>query len=578
MSAAPATPNSSAAVLPPDAAQLRQLLQLALQGKGQHKARGWWQQLDFLLTRSHVDEDGDAFHDGLFISDWKRHDFWLALAGSEPPLPGHWPQRAWARLRTPRPPASADGLLCQWRAHDPSTGRAGPWSALDAQRDAAACEALQHAWSTVLAYWRAAADERHAGWPLRTQLHAALTPARVAALVQLPLFTELYDDWRDPQRAGVWLDELWVGARQAGAPGARRQGAALKLGWRNGQERAGDEPDDAHACYQIELLAVGSPPAPGTAHPPGLARSYGQRQSEPREFLPAHAAWHLQALLRLFIQAEARLLAVPPPGHEELHGAAGDPAPPLALPRLPPFAPNESDAQVLGSALMAASRAWQAAARAYASAQRERWQPGAADSQAGPPRDGRTRQAPAVLQLARRVQALGDADLHQRFRHRFTFAPAAYAEHAARHAHAVRALRWLDGQRLLAWVARDGAPACWQFDVHRLRLQPAEGGGAMPAPADARVLGAQLHGGAEGSLYATDEDGAPLWRHEVGGALLCLAAPGPHEPLLAVGTAGGYLVLLCKGAAPDPLLASTSRYHELARVLFWDDAPQPLLW
>lgn len=52
----------------------------------------------------------------------------------------------------------------------------------------------------------------------------------------------------------------------------------------------------------------------------------------------------------------------------------------------------------------------------------------------------------------------------------------------------------------------------------------------------------------------------------------------PDGHALAVGTAGGYLVLLHKGSGTDPYLTSTSRYAEARRFIFWDDAPAPLAW
>ena len=42
-------------------------------------------------------------------------------------------------------------------------------------------------------------------------------------------------------------------------------------------------------------------------------------------------------------------------------------------------------------------------------------------------------------------------------------------------------------------------------------------------------------------------------------------AMAPDGHALAVGTAGGYLVLLRKGSGTDPALLSTSRYAELRR-------------
>ena len=68
-----------------------------------------------------------------------------------------------------------------------------------------------------------------------------------------------------------------------------------------------------------------------------------------------------------------------------------------------------------------------------------------------------------------------------------------------------------------------------------------------------------------------------LWPHHVGGAIRS-TAPAPDGHTLAVGTAGGYLVLLHKGSGTDPYLVSNSRYAEARRLIFWGDAPAPLDW
>ena len=62
----------------PTLAQLHQLLRAALPDKTRHKAQGWFGQTDFLLTRRHQDEDGDTYHDGLFLTVWKAWDFWFS--------------------------------------------------------------------------------------------------------------------------------------------------------------------------------------------------------------------------------------------------------------------------------------------------------------------------------------------------------------------------------------------------------------------------------------------------------------------------------------------------------------------
>ncbi|WP_406622513.1 hypothetical protein [Acidovorax sp. SDU_ACID1] len=282
------------------AEHLRQLLRAALPDKGRHKAAGWFGQTDFLLTRSHVDEDQDAYHDALFITLWKRWDFWIALPAH---APGRPLARAWARLRGAATPAAPDTLECQYRRHD-GTGRPGSWLPLDAQAPPEALQACTEGWHGVLRYWRLAEAQRRAGRPLRARLHALLTPARVEALTRLPVFTG--------QRIDGWEGEAWACTLQPHPHGGR----ALRLDWRNGD----GAPEDTRASYQIDL-AEGA----GTAHPPGLRISYHQREGDALELLPNDAVEHMDRLLRLFAAVEQQ-----PPDAQTADG----PLP--ALPRTPP--------------------------------------------------------------------------------------------------------------------------------------------------------------------------------------------------------------------------------------------------
>ncbi|MBS0509196.1 MAG: hypothetical protein JSR53_17615 [Proteobacteria bacterium] len=577
------------------AAHLRQLLRAALPDSSHHKAAGWFGQTDFLFTHSHVDEEQDAYHDGLFITLWKRWDFWLALP------PAGAAQRnllaqAWARLSQGAPAAEADGLLRQYRAYD-GAGRPGPWQPLDAAH--APPDALQdcaQAWRAVIAYWRRAEGQRRAGRPLRARLHATLTPARVQALTLLPVFTGRYNDWWDPERNGWWEGDVWIGARQPGQQGGRHWGRALKLSWRNGSEAAGDEEDDAHACYQIDLVDDDAPS--GTAHPPGLRLSYSQRQSDARSLLTNDAVEHMERLLQLFTSLEQRLYAAHAQEQQALQAgapASGGPAP--ALPRTPPFAPDESDAEVFGAAIMALSHAWQSSGRSHASLVRELWaaqadaaQPPdapAADAPTPPPlADPRLAQASGVLRLAHTVHALADQDLSARFHRRFAFAPGAFAHHAARGGRAVGPLLWQSDGRLLAHVgpatgAADQAGSWWQLGADGLHLTPlpsAQAPHAVPPQAGhATAHGVTVRGDEAGDLHGLADDGRALWRHHLGGAIRSIA-PAPDGHALAVGTAGGYLVLLHKGSGTDPYLVSTSRYAEARRFIFWGDTAAPLAW
>lgn len=649
------TPEPIPAPIPtPSAAALRQLLRLALPDKMPQRVQGWSGPWDFQLTRSHVDADGDAFHDGLLITEHKRHDFWLALAGSEPAGTGQEPQalyqkafqaafqaahqtvhqaahwasaqaaRAWTGLRPgPAPTArNTDGLICQARSYD-AQGQPLAWQplALAAQTghlppasanahdndptsapDNALLSALAPAWARVWQYWQAAEAERRAGWPLRAQLHAALTGPRIRALIDLPALQG--SDWRDPERAGLWRDELWIGARQAGP----RHGPALKLSWRNGQERPGDAEDDAHASYQIDLLEPPATPPPGTAHPPGLALSYSQRQSQPRQPLPAHGIEHLHRLLQLLQQAETTLQAEQARLEHTLGARLEDWPAQATWPALahPPLPPQDSDAALFGPALLALSRQWQAGARSWANALRQHWAAPGLATQASMPAsalpDPRYALAIPVLQLARQVHQRGDALLHARFQRRFTFAPSAYAPHAKRHGLAVQALRWQPDGSLLAWVQgqKNRASTCWQISADATQITPAPQAGPCPAALTRAVLhGSTLAGDADGTLYGMDgvdgsdgsdgSDGAapltdppgsappaPLWQHHLGGAVLCLASAGPEA--IAVGTASGYLIWLQHAHATPAHQPGTARLHELRRWIFWDDLPEPLAW
>ncbi len=128
------------------------------------------------------------------------------------------------------------------------------------------------------------------------------------ALTLLPVFTGRYNDWWNPERNGWWQGDVWIGARQPGHQGSRHWGRALELSWRNGSEQPGDEEDDAHACYQIDLVEDDTP-AQGTAQPPGLRLSYGQRQSDARRPLTNDAVQHMARLLQLFTDLEQQLYA-----------------------------------------------------------------------------------------------------------------------------------------------------------------------------------------------------------------------------------------------------------------------------
>jgi len=284
------------------AAHLRQLLRSRLLDAAHKKAVGWFGATDFMLCRQHVDEDGDTYTDGLFMTVWKTWDFHLSIDD------GTARQGWWRRLATrwrPPPAPRSDGLTVMHRRY--AAGVPGPWEPLmeDGADPAAAqaCEACQQSWQGVLDYARKAVAHARAGKPVWRRLVTALSAERIEALSRLPVFTEQYNDWWDDERNGWWEGDVWVGVRQPCMHQGEPWGLALKLSWRNGEEAPGDPPDDAHAAYQIDIEAS----APGA--PPAVRIACAQRQSEPRRLLPHHAVDHAARLLRWFLALEDRLHA-----------------------------------------------------------------------------------------------------------------------------------------------------------------------------------------------------------------------------------------------------------------------------
>ncbi|GKT24878.1 hypothetical protein [Acidovorax sp. SUPP3334] len=281
------------------AAHLRQLLRSRLLDAAHKKAVGWFGATDFMLCRQHVDEDGDTYTDGLFMTVWKTWDFHLSI--DDGTARQGWWRRLAARWR-PTPEPRSDGLTVMHRRY--AAGVPGPWEPLlEDGADPAAAQACEQAWQGVLDYARKAVAHARAGEPVWRRLVAALSAERIEALSQLPVFTERYNDWWDDERNGWWEGDVWVGVRQPCMHQGEPWGLALKLSWRNAEEAPGDPPDDAHAAYQIDIEAS----APGT--PPAVRIACAQRQSEPRRLLPHHAVDHAARLLRWFLALEDRLHA-----------------------------------------------------------------------------------------------------------------------------------------------------------------------------------------------------------------------------------------------------------------------------
>jgi len=626
-------PSPSAPLLCPGEAitlaHLRQLIHAALPDKSRHKAQGWFGQTDFLLTRRHQDEDGDTYHDGVFLTEWKAWDFWLSDV--PPTEPASLLAAAAAGLRRlataplgggARP---ATGFTRLYRAYgdDGSHGAWMPMDGPDAEVPPAALQACERAWRGLIDYWRKADAERRAGRPLRQRLQATLTPARIEALTLLPVFTEQYNDWWDAERNGWWQGDVWVGARQPCTRLGKRWRRALKLSWQHGTPGPGDDADDAHACYQIEVERGHVSHGAGNAPSDAVHITYAQRQSDERVPLPAYAVDHMAHLLDLFTAIEQQLHQAQAEQHERDADTLRI-AQAVHLLGAPPFAQNATDASVFPADLLAASDAWQADGRAYVAALRERLLNGstqppapaeAPDASAlhAPPSasvphtpphpeslwDPRMHRAATVLQLARVVSRHADAGLAARLHRRFAFAPHVYARRAAESGQPVGPVLWLDDGSVAARLSPagredDSGAAQWvhvradgmQWErltgsalaAHSSRVADATAcqAGQDGAPC-ASALGLRVTGDAQGDLHGTDDDGHVLWRHHIGGAITGIAL-SPDGRTLVAGTAGGYLVLLRKGSGPDPYAIASSRFTEAWRLIFWTDEPEVIRW
>ncbi len=171
-----------------------------------------------------------------------------------------------------------------------------------------------------------------------------------------------------------------------------------------------------------------------------------------------------------------------------------------------------------------------------------------------------------------------------RFHRRFAFAPGAFEHHAARSGRAVGPLLWQADGSLLAHVdgasgTADQTGAWWQLSADRRSMTA-----LPPAQAPATVTSAerQQHGprrdGARRRWPATCVRPRPRTAAPRGATMSAVrsAAIAPVTPdghTLAVGTAGGYLVLLHKGSGTDPYLDSNSRYAvRPGASTYWGDA------
>ena len=613
---------------PLDAAGLRLLLRASLPDKSHHKAQGWFGDTDFLLTRAHVDEDGDTYHDGLFLTVWQQWDFWVADAPAAAAAAAAAATGSVLRAVAAqaggwllRRPAARGGFTRLYRRHGASGRGEAHWRPLPegAGADstaAAALAACQQAWQGLLDYWRKALAHRQLRYPLRDRLLSEWTPERIELLALLPRFAQQPQGGRWAALQGQWQGPLWIGTRPPlapAAPGVRRhgaqEGAALRLGWRTsagiegsgGSTHAGDsddgDHDDAVACYQLEA-AAGRDQAHAGADAK-LRITYAQRWTDAREPLPPEAVDHTEHLLQLLARAEAHLQRIhaPDAGHGTKGGETNaDPAGwSHALQWLthdhPLPSPEAEDSHLAPApphaAWLALSHAWQTSGRSRAARQRRGLPAGA---------DPRTLHAARVLALARLVSSAGKGadEMAVRFRRRFAYAPSCYAEPAATLGRRVGPVIWLpDASGLIAAGVADASGAHevhWMgFDLQgTLRRMPlsaaqVEVAAAMAAETPAAGIpdgsggavlacgpGWTVSGDAHGMLQAQDQAaGRRLWQHRVSTTAITGLAVSPDGRTVVAGTAGGELAVLRKSGGPDPFAEGDSRYVEAVRWLFW---------
>jgi len=429
-------------------------------GPKEHTATGWFQQTDFSLCQRHVDADGDQRDDNVFITVWKTWDFYLAVS-QEPERQGLLARLA-ASMLGRKVPTTAQLTLVH-RAY--SDGEPGEWLPLAPDTAPEAWQACTKAWRGVLDYLRKAVGQHRARYPLYQRLVTELTAEHIEEFTTLPVFTARYNDWWDSDKNGWWEGDVWVGARQPCMHEGEPWGRAFKLSWENGDEAPGDEDDNAHSAYQINVEAALDGPA-------AVEFTYAQRQSDARATLPRSAADHITRLLRFYSAAQLRVSDQ----HEQEQARQAEARRIEAAVHLlatPPLAPDLPDAAVFPVELMTLSDQWQADGQSYVAAIRAHQlaldaaevQKGKGDTEeeeeeeeeeenedSDLPSDPRKAAAATVLQLARVVNTHADEDLADRFRQRFAFAPDAFVRHAADAGCFIGPVFALDDGRVLARI------------------------------------------------------------------------------------------------------------------------------
>lgn len=444
----------------------------------EHKAYGWFQQTDFSLCQRHVDDEGDPRDDNVFITVWKTWDFYLSV--EQVPAPRNWLERLFAKVWRSAVPTTPQRTLLYRRY---TLGKPGDWQVLapptDTLNDPHAWKACEHAWRGVLDYVRKAVGQHRARYPLYQRLQATLTAKHIEVFTSLPVFAEQYNDWWDSDRNGYWEGEVWVGARQPCMHDGEPWGRALKYSWRNGDDAPGDEEDNAHSAYQINVDEAREGPAVADF-------TYTQRQSDSRAPLPRCAADHIARLLRFHGLVEARIRARQEQALASEAEARGIKAA-VQLLTTPPLAADLPDAAVFPPELLTLSEQWQADGRGYVATIRAHQRTGDApagaeadedanddgeDADHNLPEDPRKTAAPTVLQLARVVNRWADEDLAARFRQRFAFAPDAYVERADKAGGFMGPVFILDDGRVVARVGAGYNDAAHWVSLHGTQRTP----------------------------------------------------------------------------------------------------------
>lgn len=449
-------------------------------GPKEHTATGWFQQTDFSLCQRHVDADGDQRDDNVFITVWKTWDFYLSVAQVRE-RQGLLARLA-AAVRGRKLPTTAQ-LTLLYRAY--SEGEPGEWLPLAPDTAPEAWQACTLAWRGVLDYLRKAVGQHRTRYPLYQRLVTELTAERIEEFTTLPVFTARYNDWWDSDKNGWWEGDVWVGARQPCMHEGEPWGRALKLSWENGDEAPGDEDDNAHSAYQINVEAALDGPAV-------VEFTYAQRQSDARTTLPRSAADHITRLLRFYGAVQLRVRDQ----HEREQARQAEAqriAAAVHLLATPPLATDLPDAAVFPVELMTLSDQWQADGQGYVAAIRahqlamdateaanadsaetaaEGDDGDEEDSESELPEDPRKAAAATVLQLARVVNTYADEDLADRFRQRFAFAPDAYVQHAADAGSFIGPVFALDDGRVAARIGPAYDDTAHWIALHGLQHTP----------------------------------------------------------------------------------------------------------